>query len=303
MELRGCFTALVTPFKGSGVNPPFDEQGFRALLRAQAPVAGIVPCGTTGESPVLSKEEHERIVEIAVEEFSGTVIAGTGGNCTRKAIESSEHAQNAGAHALLQVCPYYNKPNQEGLFKHFGAVAEAVDLPIILYNVPGRTSREIAPETMARLEKEYSNIVGVKEATGKPEVWKKIRELCSKDFVLLSGNDQDTLKMMQEFGGAGVISVASNVIPARMQKFVEMGLEKDFSGMKKEHEKLLNFFDTLFIDTNPIMVKEAMNLLEMPAGGFRLPLCETSDANRQKMKEVIAEIAVESTEGARILEP
>jgi 4-hydroxy-tetrahydrodipicolinate synthase len=202
----------------------------------------------------------------------------------------TKHAADVGATASLQVVPYYNKPSQEGLFKHFGAIAEEVDIPHILYNVPGRTSKEITPETMARLAEEYSNIIGVKEASGKEEVWKGIRKLCDDDFVILSGNDGDTLKLMRDYSATGVVSVASNVIPKRMSDFVKMGLEKEFSSMEKENEVLKEFFSVLFIDSNPIPVKEAMNILGLPAGGYRLPLCKTTTENKNKINSVLQKV-------------
>ncbi len=286
---EGCFTAIVTPFKGTGVRTEVDWEGFRWLLEKQSEgrVSGIVPCGTTGESPTTSHEEHNRLISISVEHFKGMVIAGTGSNCTWEAIEMTKHAEDAGASASLQVCPYYNKPNQEGLFRHFGAIAEATSLPIILYNIQGRTSREIAPETMARLAKEYSNIVGVKDASGSQQVQQNIRQACGEKFIILSGNDNETFWMMRNVGARGVISVASNVIPKRMAEFARIGLEGNWQAMEKENNALEEFFATLFIDTNPIMVKEALNLVGLPGGGFRYPLCETSEANRKKMREVL----------------
>lgn len=290
MEFEGCFTAIVTPFKGTGVRTEVDWEGFRWLLEKQSEgnIAGVVPCGTTGESPTTSHEEHNRLIGLSVEHFDGIVIAGTGSNCTWEAIEMTKHAEDVGASASLQVCPYYNKPNQEGLFRHFGAVAEAVDIPIILYNIQGRSSREIAPETMARLAKEYSNVVGVKEASGSQQVQQKIRQACGNDFLILSGNDNETCWMMKNVGARGVISVASNVIPKRMVDFIAKGLSGDWAGMECEDKELSEFFATLFIDTNPIMVKEALNLVGLPGGGFRYPMCETSEANRKKLNEVLA---------------
>lgn len=290
VEFEGCFTAVVTPFKGTGVRSEVDWEGFRWLLEKQCEgnIAGVVPCGTTGESPTTSHEEHNRLITLSVEHFKGIVVAGTGSNCTWEAIEMTKHAEDVGASASLQVCPYYNKPNQEGLFRHFGAVAEAVDLPIILYNIQGRSAREIAPETMERLAKEYSNIVGVKEASGSQDVQKKIRQACGKDFLILSGNDNETCWMMKNVNARGVISVASNVIPKRMVDFIAKGLKGDWVGMEREDKELSEFFATLFIDTNPIMVKEALNLVGLPGGGFRYPMCETSDVNRKKLKEVLA---------------
>jgi 4-hydroxy-tetrahydrodipicolinate synthase len=289
MRLEGCFTAIVTPFKGSGTKVPVDWEVYKELLKFQDEnkIAGIVACGTTGESPTLSHEEHGRVIEATVENSKGMVIAGTGSNSTWEAVKMSKDAEEAGAHVSLQVCPYYNKPSQEGLFRHFGAVAEAIDIPIMLYNIPGRTGREIAPQTMARLAEEYSNVVGVKEASGSEKVWKEIREACGKRFLILSGNDSDTYALMKGYGAKGIVSVASNVLPKLMVKFTELGLEGKFSEMEKENARLKPLFDVLFIDTNPIPVKEAMNMLGLRAGGFRLPMCETSDENRKKLRKVL----------------
>lgn len=289
MRLEGCFTAIVTPFKGTGAKTPVDWEVYKELLEFQDEnkIAGIVACGTTGESPTLSHEEHGRVIEATVENSKGIVIAGTGSNSTWEAVKMSEDAEEAGAHASLQVCPYYNKPSQEGLFRHFGAVAEAVEIPIILYNIPGRTSREIAPQTMARLAEEYSNVVGVKEASGSEKVWKEIRETCGRKFLILSGNDSDTYALMKNYDAKGVISVASNVFPKLMVEFTDLGLKGKFSEMERENSRLKALFDVLFIDTNPIPVKEAMNILGLKAGGFRLPMCETSEENRKKLREVL----------------
>jgi len=292
--LEGCFTAIVTPFTSPGLKAPVDWEAFRNLLTSQKDdgVSGIVACGTTGESPALSYDEHTEVIEFTVENFGDTTVAGTGSNSTWEAIDLTKHAEDVGAHASLQVCPYYNKPNQEGLFRHFGAIAEAVDIPIILYNVPGRTSREIAPQTMARLADEYSNVAGVKEASGKEDVWNGIREHCDKDFLILSGNDADTYKLMKDYNGKGVISVASNLIPGRIAEFVKMGLNGSFDAMLKEDHELAELFDVLFIDTNPIPVKEGMNLCKINAGGFRLPLCEMDVEKKGKLAKVITELGI-----------
>jgi len=288
-RFEGCFTAIVTPYKGTGVRTEVDWEGFKRLIELQnrGGTAGIIPCGTTGESPTTSHEEHNRIVALTIEGCKGKVIAGTGSNCTWEAVEMSRHAADAGAHATLQVCPYYNKPSQEGLYRHFAAVAEAVDIPHVLYNIPGRSSREIAPQTMARLAKEYSNIIGVKEASGKREVWQAIREACGKDFIMLSGNDGDTYELMKDFGARGVISVASNIAPKQMSEFVALGLKGDFEQMAERHGELGDLFEVLFIDTNPIPVKEALNIMGLPGGGFRYPLCETTNDNRIRIRQVL----------------
>lgn len=294
MTFVGCFTAIVTPFTGTGPRTPVDWTGYKRLVEFQNEngIDGIVACGTTGESPTLSHEEHDKVIEVTVENSRGIVIAGTGSNCTWEAIEMTEHAADVGADASLQVAPYYNKPNQEGLFRHFGAIAEAADIPLILYNVPGRTSKEIAPETMARLADEYSNVVGVKEASGREEVWKGIREVCNNGFQIISGNDGDTFPLIRDYKACGVISVASNVIPKRMTEFVKLGLDGNFSDMERENKALNEFFDVLFIDSNPIPVKEALNILDLPGGGYRFPLCEISAENKKSISDVLKSLGV-----------
>ncbi|MEE9474525.1 MAG: 4-hydroxy-tetrahydrodipicolinate synthase [Candidatus Hydrothermarchaeaceae archaeon] len=289
MIFEGCFTAIVTPFTGTGSKTPVDWRGYKRLVEFQNEngIDGIVACGTTGESPTLSHKEHNKVIEVTVENSGCIVIAGTGSNCTWEAMEMTEHAADIGADASLQVAPYYNKPSQEGLFRHFGAIAEASDIPLILYNVPGRTSKEIAPETMARLADEYSNVVGVKEASGKEEVWKGIREVCDSNFQIISGNDGDTFRLMKDYKGCGVISVASNAIPKRMAEFVKLGIGGNFLEMDRENKALNEFFDVLFIDSNPIPVKEALNILGLPGGGYRFPLCETSAENKKSISDVL----------------
>ncbi len=290
VELKGAFTALITPYKGSGVDNEVDWDGLQKLVENQnGKVAGIVPCGTTGESPTLTHEEHDKVIEKVIEHHKGhgIVIAGTGSNSTLEAVEMSRHAKDAGADATLQVCPYYNKPNQEGLYRHFAAIAEKVDIPHVVYNIPGRSSRNIEPETIARLAKEYSNIVAVKEATGNEESWKKTEEICGDGFAMLSGNDGETYDMMSKYGGKGVISVASNIIPQRIQDFVQLGLEEKFDEMSSENRELSELFEVLFVDTNPIPVKAAANMMGLPGGGYRLPMCEMSDEKTAKLREAL----------------
>ncbi len=289
---KGCYTAIVTPFKGSGPRTPMDWDAYERLVEFQDEngTAGIVACGTTGESPVLSHSEHNRLIEFTVDRSRNPVIAGTGSNSTWEAMEMTQTAEDVGAAASLQVCPYYNKPTQEGLFRHFGSVAESVDIPIILYNVPGRTATSIEPGTMARLAEEYSNIIGVKEASAKERVWEEIRRKCGKDFLILSGNDGDTYHLMKDYGGRGVISVASNLIPKEMSEFVKVGLEGNFQEMERKDRRLRRLFDVMFIESNPIPVKDAMNTLGLEAGGYRYPLCEISPENRETLNSVLREL-------------
>ena len=290
MEFKGCFTAIVTPFRGSGVRTPVDWESFKSIIEFQdeSGVTGLVACGSTGESATLSIDEHNEVIEFVVENSKGMTIGGTGSNSTWEAIEMTRHAYNAGVVASLQVCPYYNKPNQEGLYLHFSKIAETVDIPLILYNVPSRTVTRIEPSTMARLAEEHSNIVGVKEASGKEEVWKGIRSECPKDFFILSGNDEDTYTLMKDHRATGVVSVASNVLPREIAGFVSMGLEGRFKEMEKEQKRLSEAFKVLFIDSNPIPVKHAMNWKGLGAGGYRLPMCETSIENKRRIEEVFS---------------
>jgi 4-hydroxy-tetrahydrodipicolinate synthase len=289
---KGCYTAIVTPFKGSGPRTPVDWDAYEKLIRFQDEngTSGIVASGTTGESPVLSHSEHNRVIEFTVERSRNPVIAGTGSNSTWEAIEMTQAAEDAGAAASLQVCPYYNKPTQEGLLRHFGSVAGSVDIPIILYNVPGRTATSIEPETMARLAREYSNIIGVKEASGQEKVWDGVRRRCGKDFLILSGNDGDTYPLMKDYGATGVISVVSNIIPQDMSRFVQLGLAGKFQEMERMDRRLKRLFDAMFIESNPIPVKDAMNTLGLEGGGYRYPLCEMSPENRETLNSVLKEL-------------
>jgi 4-hydroxy-tetrahydrodipicolinate synthase len=269
-----------------------DWESFKSIIEFQDDngIAGIVACGSTGESATLSMEEHNEVIDFVVNNSSGQTIGGTGSNSTWEAVEMTRHAQDSGATASLQVCPYYNKPNQEGLYRHFSKVAEAVDIPIIIYNVPSRTAKEIEPATMARLAEEHSNIVGVKEASGRPEVWKSIKELCRDDFIILSGNDDDTLALMRDYAATGVISVASNILPRELSDLVGLGQDGKFPEMEAEHERLSDVFDILFVDTNPIPIKHVMNWKGLSAGGYRLPLCETSDENKRLIEAVFSKL-------------
>ncbi len=290
MAFEGCFTAIVTPFKSNSIRAPVDWESFESLVKFQYEngVSGLVACGSTGESATLSIDEHNQVIDFVVNKSQGPTIAGTGSNSTWEAVEMTKHAFDVGAHASLQVCPYYNKPNQEGLYRHFSKIAESADFPIILYNVPSRTVREIEPSTMARLSKEYSNVMGVKEASGKRDFWEGIRRECGKDFLILSGNDEDTFDLMKDFQAKGVISVASNIIPKEISEFVKMGLDGRFRDMKNAQDRLSDVFKVLFIDTNPIPIKYVMNWRGLKVGGYRLPLCETSQENKKKIEEVLA---------------
>ncbi len=283
---EGAYTAIVTPFNRSG---DVDFGKLRELIEIQVRngIDGIVPVGTTGESPTLDYAEHEKVVETCVEVVRKRikVIAGTGANSTREALELTKHAQEAGADGTLQVTPYYNKPNQAGLIKHFSAVAD-LGLPTILYNIPGRCGREIEVGTVAELAK-HPNIVAVKEAGGSVDRVSRTRARCK--IEILSGDDSLTLPMMA-VGAVGVISVASNVTPKPVADMVHAALKGDWKTALELHQKYYRLFTDLFVDTNPIPVKAAMAMMGLCEEVYRLPLCETSDANKAKVRECLKQL-------------
>jgi 4-hydroxy-tetrahydrodipicolinate synthase len=245
-------------------------------------------CGTTGESPTLTFEEHEKVIEEAVRIARGRIkiIAGTGANATHEAIELSTHAQRVGADACLLVVPYYNKPTQEGLYRHFKAIAEEVSIPIILYNIPSRTGVEIAPETIYRLVKEHENIIGSKESTPNMDRISELKRLLGDNFTILSGDDSLTLPMMA-LGAKGVISVANNIMPREVKQMVDYALKGDFKRGREMHYYLYELFKVLFIETNPIPVKTACWALGMCEKEFRLPMCEMKPENERKLISVL----------------
>jgi 4-hydroxy-tetrahydrodipicolinate synthase len=281
----GAFTAIVTPFKDGRV----DEAAFRKLIRfnLDGGISGIVPCGTTGESPTLSHDEHKRVVEIAVKEVAGQVkvIAGTGSNSTEEALELTSHAKQVGADAALMVSPYYNKPSQEGLYRHFKTVAETTDFPVVLYNIQGRTAINIENSTVQRLSR-VPNIVGVKEASGNILQMSEVIRLCGPDFDVLSGDDQMAFPLMA-LGGKGVISVVTNIIPDKMSSLVKTMLEGNIAAARKLHFEIYELCQALFIETNPIPVKAALALMGKIQPEYRLPLCELSAASQDKLKGVL----------------
>lgn len=274
MKLYGALTAMVTPFT-QGV---LDEQRLRKQVEFQitSGIDGLVPVGTTGESPTLDFQEHERVIALTVECARGRVpvVAGTGANATSEALELHAYAKKAGANACLSVNPYYNKPTQEGLYRHFMTLADKVDLPIVLYNIPGRTGITMTPATVARLAK-HPNIIAIKEATGSLDMTSEIRSLCN--ITILSGDDSLTLPLMS-VGAAGVISVASNIIPASIHQLTSLVSKGDFAAAAKLHLQLFPFFKSLFLDGNPVGIKCAMKLAGMDSGEMRLPLWEASEA-------------------------
>ena len=281
MIIQGVYTALVTPMRNGEV----DYDTLRKLVEMQIAggVAGIVPVGTTGESPTLTYEEHAKVIETVIETANKRcqIIAGTGANCTREAIEMTQAAAADGADGTLQVTPYYNKPTQEGLYRHFSEVADKGGLPVFLYNVPGRSGVAIAESTVARLAKN-ANVVAIKEAAGSVDRVSAIKDLCGDDITVLSGDDSLTLPMMS-VGATGIISVASNIIPAEMSRMVNAFLEGNIAEAKALHAKYYAFFRDQFIETNPIPIKAAMAMAGLIEEEYRLPLCELSAASREKL--------------------
>ncbi len=282
MQLKGTMTAMVTPFDASGA---VDYGALKAFVDWQCEngVEGLVPVATTGESPTLSPEEHHKVISETIKYAAGRVkiIAGTGANSTSEAIELTKAAISmGGADATLQVTPYYNKPNAEGLYRHYMTIAD-LGLPVVMYNVPGRTGKEIPLDVVVRLAK-HPNIVAIKEAAGSVDRVSAIKNRC--DLDVLSGDDSLTLPMIS-VGAVGVISVASNVIPREMGDLVRAALDGDMVKSREIHSKYYDLFHNLFIDTNPIMMKEALAMMKKIQLQFRLPLCETTEANREIMRQ------------------
>jgi 4-hydroxy-tetrahydrodipicolinate synthase len=284
----GTHTALVTPFTTDG---KVDEPRLRQIVEQQiaAGIDGLVPCGTTGESPTLSHEEHNHVIALVVK-FAAKrckVIAGTGSNSTDEAIFMTQNAKKVGADASLQVAPYYNKPSQAGLYAHFRAIAEAVEIPLILYNIPGRCGVDISNDTMARLRRDLPQyIVGLKEATGVVDRVSQLRGMVDREFCILSGDDSLTLPMMS-VGAVGVISVVSNVIPRELTEMTHAALKGDFERAGRIHAKLFPLFKDLFIETNPVPVKAAMAMMGLIEETYRLPLVPLADANRVQLKKTL----------------
>jgi 4-hydroxy-tetrahydrodipicolinate synthase len=286
---EGAHTALVTPFR----NNRFDEAAFEQIIDAQIAggISGIVPVGTTGESPTLDFKEHLRVIEVAVKKAAGRchVIAGTGSNSTDEAISLTVDAEKLGASAALLVSPYYNKPTQEGLFRHFQAIAAATKLPLMLYSVPGRTAGEIGAQTVARLAKACPNIVAIKEAGGSADRVSQLRQVLPESFEILSGDDALTVPFMA-LGAVGVVSVASNIIPQEVSNLVKTALAGDYAEARKMHELYYPLFRDLFIETNPVPAKAALALRGVIAPEFRLPLCEMAPENLEKLKATLAHL-------------
>jgi 4-hydroxy-tetrahydrodipicolinate synthase len=294
----GCGTALVTPFRP---DLSLDEEALRTLVRRQvmAGVNFLAPCGTTGESPTLSRQEHLRVVEITLEEARPRipVLAGAGGYNTAQVIELARELERMGVDGILSVTPYYNKPTQEGLYQHYKAIATAVRLPVIVYNVPGRTGVNVEPATLKRLA-EIENIVGVKEASGNIAQQARVLYEVPERFVVLSGDDAITLPLLA-LGGQGVISVASNLIPAEMTELVRSALQNDWSRARQLQRRYLPLMEVNFIESNPIPVKAALALMGLIAPVWRLPLVPPQPANLEKIRSVLNSLQL-IAEGAQV---
>jgi len=284
--MQGAMTALITPFK----NGKIDEETYAKLIQRQIDngIDWIVPVGTTGESATLTHDEHKRCIEIAVEVCKNTktkVLAGAGSNSTHEAIDLAKFAQEKGADAILSVAPYYNKPTQRGLYEHFKAIADSIEIPVVLYNVPGRTCSSIEIDTVVKLYNDVKNIIAIKEATGKIE---NVVALCSKcDITVLSGDDAINYPIIAT-GGKGCISVTSNLLPDKISEMIHKALEGDFLTAKKINEKLYEINKVMFIESNPIPIKYAMfEAGLLPSLEYRLPLVEPSQENKRKIKEIL----------------
>jgi 4-hydroxy-tetrahydrodipicolinate synthase len=287
---KGSIVAIVTPFKDGKV----DEETYRELIEFQIEngTHAIVPCGTTGESATLNMEEHCRVIDIAVEAVNKRVpvIAGTGGNSTNEAIELTEHAKKSGVDGTLQVTPYYNKPTQEGLYQHFKTIADAVALPQVLYNVPGRTSVNMLPETVARLA-ELPEVVAIKEASGNPGQMAEIVKLAGDKITLLAGDDIVTLPVLA-LGGKGVVSVVANIAPREMADMVNAWEEGNVEKCRELYYKLLPLFLAMFYETNPIPVKTSLALMGKTQNELRLPLCHMSPSNLERLKKALQDFGL-----------
>jgi len=282
---KGAIVAVVTPFRNGKV----DEEALRELIEFQISngTDGIVPCGTTGESATLTHEEHDRVIEITIDAVKKRVpvIAGTGSNSTDEALRLTRHAYEAGADGALIVCPYYNRPTQEGLYQHFKMIAENVPISILPYNIPSRTGVNLLPEMVAKLAK-IKNIVGIKEASGSIKQMSDIIGLCGDNFAVLSGDDIFTLPLLS-MGGAGIISVISNVAPADMAGLVDAFAADDLPKARVLHHKMSPLIEALFMEVNPVPAKAALSLMGKIQYEYRLPLCKMSDANLEKLRKVM----------------
>ena len=290
-QLKGVWTALITPFNEDG---SIDWNAFDKLIEQQieAHITGPVICGTTGESPTITDDECTELIKKAKEKTNGKclIMAGTGTNNTQKSIEKTKKAEEAGADMVILVNPYYNKPTQQGLYLHFKAIAESTKLPVILYNIKGRTGVNLETSTLEKLAKEVKNIVGVKEASGDIDQIKSVCDLKLDNFIVLSGDDNITFKIMKDYGVDGVVSVASNIIPRQMVEMVSFILDGKIKEANEINIKLDNLFKTLFIETNPIPVKYAAYEMKICQNVYRLPMCTINEEHGQKVKELLKEM-------------
>jgi len=287
----GAMTALVTPMRDGQVD--YDQLAANIEFQIAGGIDALVPVGTTGESPTLSHEEHDRVIETTVKAAAGraAVIAGTGSNATAEAMRLTRHAKEVGADGCLQVNPYYNKPTQEGLIRHFSTIADAVDLPMVLYNIPGRSAVAMTPATIARLA-QHPNIVAVKEATGSMDMATEIAATTDPTkFAILSGDDSLTLPLMA-IGAVGVISVLSNLVPSRVKALAAAAAAGEWPQARKLHLELFSLFKGMFVETNPIPIKAAMQMAGMDSGELRLPMCPISDNHRAGLKKLLTEHGV-----------
>jgi 4-hydroxy-tetrahydrodipicolinate synthase len=287
---KGSITALVTPFKGDNL----DINAFEKFIEFQISngTNGIVPCGTTGESPTISHDEHKKLIEVAVKSSNGRipVIAGTGSNCTEEAVEMTKFAEQAKADAALVVTPYYNKPTQEGLYQHYKKINDNCGIPIIIYNIPGRSVVDMSVDTMSRLY-ELKNIVGVKDATGDLDRVTQQKNKMGNDFIMLSGNDENTLEF-NRLGGVGCISVSANVAPQLCSEFHSLCNSKKFDEAKPIFEKLLPLHDVMFVESNPVPAKYSLNLMGMMSEDVRLPLVTAQNSSKEKIKAILKSLSL-----------
>ena len=290
-KFQGSFVALVTPFRNGNV----DEPKLRELIEFHVThgTDGIIPCGTTGESPTLSHDEHKRVVEVVLEAARGRikVVPGTGSYSTAEAVELTRHAERAGAAGALVVNPYYNRPTQEGLYRHFRAVAEAVAIPILVYNIQSRTAVNVETATLERLVRDVKNVAGVKEESGSLDQMSQVIAACGPDFSVLSGDDNITLPLLA-IGGHGVVSVIANILPRETAEMVHAALDGDWKRARDLHYRLFPLARAAFLETNPIPIKEAMGMAGMIEPEFRLPMCRMSDANRERLRAVLTQYAL-----------
>lgn len=297
-QFRGVYTAVITPFTEYGL---FDEKAFSDIIEFQieSGVDGLVPCGTTGESPTLSHAEHDRVIAKTVELANKRVpvIAGTGSNATSEAVRLSKHAESAGVDALLLVNPYYNKPTQKGLYLHFRMIADSVGIPCVLYNIQGRTGINLETETLVRLANDCPNIIAVKEASGNITQMRDVINSTESNFCTLSGDDNISIDLI-ESGGDGVISVAANLIPSQMRQMVHAALDGDFTTAREWEKNLLPFFSACFLETNPIPIKTAMAAYGWCEEQFRLPMCTLeNEQNRDKILKTLLPLDVKRKNG------